>query len=195
MKGFLCIPFALLFAFSPISEKPTEKKDDQIKQILSSNPWKQVTYTVSPALIWENDEQVDDLYAYLDEETRNKIIKFDVNGSYYIVQTQAFNDESMMFGAGNVKSGDAKASNTKDQTLYDVTEDVNPNILETGSWRFTDEGDLALMTNNGRMKEQILEVEKMDTDRFVIHFTKEIGGEEHTFTQVFESQPFIELGL
>lgn len=194
MKGFLCIPFALLFAFSPMSEKPTVKKYDQIKQILSSNPWKQVTYTVSPALSWENDEQVNDLYAHLDEETRNNIFKFDASGTYYIVQTQAFNDEDMMFASRNVKASDVKEK-TKDQMLHSVTEDVNRDIIETGSWRFTDEGDLALMTDNGRMKEQILKVEQMGIDRFVINFTQEINGEEHTFTQVFESQPFIELGL
>lgn len=195
MKEFLCIPFALLFAFAPMSEVPTTQKYDQIKQILSSNPWKQVTYTVSPALVWENDEQVDDLYAHLDKETRNNIIKFDVNGSYYIVQTQAFNDEDMMFAARSVKASDVKEDEVKNKSLYNVTEDVTSDIIETGSWRFTDEGNLALMTNNGRMKEQILKVKEMGMDRFVINFTQEVGGEAHTFTQVFESQPFIELGL
>ena len=194
MKVFLCIPFALLFAFSPISEKPAAKKDNQIKQILSSNPWKQVTYTVSPALSWENDEQVSDLYEHIDEETRNNIIKFDVNGIYYIVQTQAFNDEEMMFAARNVKADDVKEEK-EDNTLYDVTEDVNSDIIETGSWRFTDEGNLALMSDNGRMKEQLLKVEQVEMDRFVVHFTQDIQGETHTFTQTFESQPFIELGF
>ena len=194
MKGFLCIPVALLFAFSPMSEKPTAEKYDQIKQVLSSNPWKQVTYTVSPALAWENDEEVNDLYAYLDEENRNNVIKFDVSGVYYIVKNQPFNDVDMMFAARNVKASDVKEK-VKDKTLYNVTEDVSINIMETGSWRFTDEGNLALMSDNGRMKEQILEVEQMDVDRFVINFTQEIGGEEHTFTQAFESQPFIELGF
>ncbi len=194
MKGFLCIPVALLFAFSPMSEKPTAEKYDQIKQVLSSNPWKQVTYTVSPALAWENDEEVNDLYAYLDEENRNNVIKFDVSGIYYIVKNQPFNDVDMMFAARNVKASDVKEK-VKDKTLYNVTEDVSINIMETGSWRFTDEGNLALMSDNGRMKEQILEVEQMDVDRFVINFTQEIGGEEHTFTQAFESQPFIELGF
>jgi len=192
MKEFLCIPFALLFAFSPMSEVPTTQKYDQIKQILSSNPWKQVTYTVSPALSWENDEQVNDLYAHLDEETRNEVIKFDVNGTYYVVQTQSFNDENMMFAARSVKADDVKE---EDQTLQDVTEDVNTNIIETGSWRFTDEGNLALMSDNGRMKEQVLQVEKMGMDSFVINFTRNIRGEDHTFTQIFESQPFIELGF
>lgn len=194
MKGFLCIPVALLFAFSPMSEKPTAEKYDQIKQVLSSNPWKQVTYTVSPALAWENDEEVNDLYAYLDEENRNNVIKFDVSGVYYIVKNQPFNDVDMMFAARNVKASDVKEK-VKDKTLYNVTEDVSINIMETGSWRFTDEGNLALMSDNGRMKEQVLEVEQMDVDRFVINFTQEIGGEEHTFTQAFESQPFIELGF
>lgn len=194
MKGFLCIPVALLFAFSPMSEKPTAEKYDQIKQVLSSNPWKQVTYTVSPALAWENDEEVNDLYAYLDEENRNNVIKFDVSGIYYIVKNQPFNDVDMMFAARNVKASDVKEK-VKDKTLYNVTEDVSINIMETGSWRFTDEGNLALMSDNGRMKEQVLEVEQMDVDRFVINFTQEIGGEEHTFTQAFESQPFIELGF
>ena len=195
MKEFLCIPFALLLAFSPVSETPTAKKYDQIKQILSSNPWKQVTYTVSPALVWENNEQVDDLYAHIDEEKRSNIIKFDVNGSYYIVQTETFNDESMMFGAGNVKAGNAKKSEEKDRTLHDVIEDVTSNVVESGSWRFTDGGDLALMSNNGRMKEQLLQVEEMGVDRFIINFTQDVGGESHTFTQEFEAQPFVELGF
>lgn len=194
MKAFLCIPFALFFAFSPISEQPTAKKDEQIKQILSSNPWKQVTYTVSPALSWENDEQVSDLYEYLDEDTRNNIIKFDVNGTYYIVQTQAFNDEAIMFAARNGKTESLKEEKTNN-TLYNVTEDVNSNIIETGSWRFTANGDLALMSDNGRMKEQILNIEQVESDRFVVHFVQDIQGEIHTFTQTFESQPFIELGF
>jgi hypothetical protein len=192
MKGFLCIPFALVFAFAPFKEAPTTEKNNQLSQILTSNPWKQVTYTVSPAIIMENGGQVNDLFPHLEEQTQNSIIKFDANGTYYLIKGQSFNPNDMMFAARNITS-DTQKEDVQNDKLHDTAEDVSSDILESGDWSINDDGNLVLMANDGRMKEQILKVNQLGSDRFVVNFSKEIGGETHTFTQEFESQPLLEL--
>ena len=192
MKIFYFLPIiTLLFAFKPVEKAPTAKKVESFKQILSSSPWQQSAFTVSPAIQMSEHVAVSDLYYHQDEEARSSVIKFDASGNYYVLVGESAM-ESTMFAARN---GEATETTTQmDEEDYDVTEDVTTNILETGSWSMNDNGDLVLVADNGRMKEQILHIEKLGTDQLVINFTREIGGEYHTFTQVFDAKPYLELG-
>ena len=192
MKIFYCLPIVFLFAFTPVKDAPTTQKLSYFKQILSSSPWQQSAFTVSPSIQVSENLAVNDLYYHQDEDTRNSILKFDMNGTYYVILGESIL-ESTMFAA---RSGNTAQNETtiQDDEEYEITEDVTTNILETGSWNFNDNGDLVLVADNGRMKEQILEVEQLGTEQLVINFTQEIGGEYHTFAQVFDAKPFLELG-
>lgn len=192
MKIFYCLPIiTLLFAFTPVEKNPTAQKVEYFKQILSSSPWQQSAYTVSPAIQMSENIAISDLYYHQDEETRSSVIKFDASGNYYVLLGESAM-ENTMFAARNGESNESETN--FDEEDYEVTEEVTTNIIETGSWTMSDNGDLVLVADNGRMKEQILHIEKLGTDQLVINFTQDIGGEYHTFTQVFDAKPYLDLG-
>jgi hypothetical protein len=195
MKAFhFCIPLvflAVLPEINPLFETPIE--DSQVEQILTANPWKQVAFTVYPALVIDEEAGITakDLFVLQDEETQNRIVRFDAEGNYQIALGESAMADNMMFAA---RSGSADDSDQKPiQADEAPSGEPTVNILETGSWMMND-GNLVLISDNGRMKEEVLKVRKADHDKMIVSFTRIIDGEEHSFTQVFESQPFIDLG-
>jgi len=195
MKAFhFCIPLvflAVLPEMNPLFQSPIE--DSQVEQVLTANPWKQVAFTVYPAIMIDEEAGITakDLFILQDEETQNRIVRFGADGDYQIAFGESAMADDMMFAA---RSGSSDKEDEAPTTASEApAEQPNVNILETGSW-IMDNGNLVLISDNGRMKEETLKVRKADDDRMIVSFTRIIDGEEHSFTQVFESQPFIDLG-
>lgn len=194
MKNFFCIPFAALLLFSPVLELPAStQKFERETKILSANPWKQSGFTVSPALTNAEGEVIEDLHNRQDKETDNSMLKFTADGTFYVVLGKSITGEDMMFAARSGKSM-TKSKVEEDEELEEVTESTTSDVLEFGSWSFNADGNLVLMTNNGRMKENIMKVEEISANEIIISFKREIGGTLHTFTQTLEAQPFVDLG-
>lgn len=174
---------------SPVS------KVSQVKQILTANPWKQVAFNVSPAIVMDEEfgYAVEDLYSMQDEEIQNQIIKFDNEGNYKIGSGESALNNDILFASRKVAPKDREREN-EDTDLYEGEESPTVNIFETGQWQMRGENKLVLTADDGRMKEEVLTLKYTEYNKVVITFTQMIKGKEHTFTQILESQPFIDLG-
>ena len=197
MKAFFSISIVLLFALQDVNFSPVStQQEQQVKQILTANPWKQVGFTVSPAITIDEGLGITakDLHVLQNEDEQNQIIKFDNEGNYKIGSGTSMLSPDMMFASRKV----SKKDNTKEDENLNALEDVNElptvTLLETGSWTMTGENKLVLMADNGRMKEETLTMKNLGHNKIILTFTRIIGGEQHTFTQVLEAQPFIDLG-
>ncbi len=195
MKAFFSISLLFLAMLPEMNSfLQVPNKINQTERAIIANPWKQVNFTVSPAVMIDEELGITatNLHELQDEDTRNRILKFDDFGNYQIVLGQSAVGDDMLFASRN---GAADGKDDKPLTgNINVTEQPTVNILESGSWFLDDDDNLVLVSDNGRMKEEVLQIKQVSANRMVISFTKIIEGEEHTFKQVFESQPFIDLG-
>jgi hypothetical protein len=196
MKSFFSISITSLLVFAYLGTQTIQplSKEAHVKQILTSNPWKQVAFNVSPAIIVDEEfgYSVEDLYSMQDEEIQNQIIKFDAEGSYKIGSGESALNDDILFASRKVAPKDGEKEETAD--LYEGEEFPTVNIFETGSWEMRGKNQLVLTADNGRMKEEVLTLKYTEYNKIIISFTQIIKGEEHTFTQILESQPFIDLG-
>ena len=169
-------------------------KEVQVHDILISNPWKQIAFNVSPAIVMDEEfgYAVEDLYSMQDEEIQNQIIKFDTEGNYKIGSGESALNNDILFASRKVAPKEKEGE--KDTDLYEGDESPTVNIFETGYWEVRGENKLILMADDGRMKEETLTLKYTEYNKIVITFTQIIKGKQHTFTQVLESQPFIDLG-
>ena len=189
ITSFLMLAYLGTQTISPVS------KASQVKQILTANPWKQVAFNVSPAIVMDEEfgYAVEDLYSMQDEEIQNQIIKFDNEGNYKIGSGESALNNDILFASRKVAPKDREREN-EDTDLYEGEESPTVNIFETGQWQMRGENKLVLTADDGRMKEEVLTLKYTEYNKVVITFTQMIKGKEHTFTQILESQPFIDLG-
>lgn len=195
MKSFFSISIASFLVFAYLGTQTVQPlpEEVQVKQILTSNPWKQVAFNVSPAIVVDEEfgYTVEDLYSMQDEAIQNQIIKFDAEGNYRIGSGESALNNDILFASRKVAP---KEGDKKEMDLYEGEESPTVNIFETGRWEMRGENQLVLTADDGRMKEEVLTLNYIEYNKIVITFTQIIQGEEHTFTQVLESQPFIDLG-
>ena len=144
-------------------------------EILTSNAWQTVDFSVHPAIEIEEGVFVNDIFEQIDFTAKQHLLNFTQDGSYVILEMP-----EMSFASSELHADMNKLATPQQ-------------IVETGMWSLS-EFNIKMATDNGRIQNIIVELISLDDQQMTVSFTKEIDGQVHVFTQTYEARPAVQMG-